>query len=313
MRVLRGAARHSVRSPIFSCFDMWPPWRADTRFPPVTLPELVQMWTHDEAVVICRRPSDLEDHPDLALRIRGAFGRGLAICGPTVGHRFDPFDRPSAYPAVFGNELPGRARPFAIDADVVGDEVWVVLRLFGDAGFWIDQCGKALLRALEKGVALRANGRNRVGFEILDARIGRVAAALPPKNCSAATVTCLTPVSVRSGRSMIAQPQTILYSTVSRVRGLEPWLGISITADWARLHRTCMGGTVTEDETIAYRQTRNSQRQRDRLIQMDGLLGHCTIVGNLSEMAPLLALADYVHIGSHAALGLGRVRVSLWP
>ena len=88
----------------------------------VDLSTLAELWQCVDIRVVCRRPSDLEEHPDLAVRIRGAFGRALAQLPPPIIHRADPFRRPPPFAILFGDYVDERnaplPKPFVIDADV---------------------------------------------------------------------------------------------------------------------------------------------------------------------------------------------------
>lgn len=282
--------------------------------PPIaaTPSELLLMWTQEEIRVVCARPPGLEDHPDLAMRIRGAFGRVLALAGPPIAHRHDPFDRPPAFPALFGGEEEA-ARPFAIDVDVLGAVVHVDLRLFGNAAFWADQCREALVAALAGGLSLKAGSRVRHPLDPVDCLMRRVCAALPPPSVGAVSLTCLTPVAVRSGAALLTSPPALLYAAVTRVRRLASWLDVELSADWSVLRRACDQARVVDEQFLPYCSERSSQRQRDRRIPIAGVLGACRMEGDLTPLAPFLVLAEHTHIGSHAALGMGRVRLVMYP
>lgn len=275
--------------------------------------QLLQMWTHEEIRVVCRRPAHLEDHPDLALRVRGAFGRQLSTFGPPITWRFDPFSRPRAFDHLFGNGAAKAARPFALDVDVLGDAVVVDLRLFGWAALWADQCREALLASLAQGVALRANGRQRVTFDPLDCLMRRKAADLPPSQVAAVRLTLLTPTAVRAGQAVLTTPAALLFAAITRVKGLAEWLHVDLLDDFRSLHEHCRAAHVMSEELLPFGSRRFSQRRRDRDIPVVGLLGSFSVQGELSALAPFLQLAEYTHIGSHAALGLGRIRVTMWP
>lgn len=279
----------------------------------VTPQELVLMWTQEEIRVVCERPHDLEDHPDLSMRIRGAFGRTLAKAGRPIAHRHDPFDRPAPFAALFGGADGDAARPFTIDVDVLADVVQVDLRLFGQAAFWVDQCRDALLAALAGGVAVKAGSRHKQPIRPLDCFMRRTCADLPPASLRSISMTCVTPVAVRSGQALLAAPPALLYATVTRIRRLAAWLGVELVVDLATLHRTCEQASVVSERLLPYRASRWSQRQRDRHIPVIGLLGGFSVEGALTPLAPFLSLAGHTHIGSHAALGMGRVRVALYP
>lgn len=51
---------------------------------------------------------------------------------------------------------------------------------------------------------------------------------------------------------------------------------------------------------------RASARRDGRRVPMEGLAGTLWIAGDLAPVWPLLVLGTTAHVGSHAALGLGR-------
>jgi hypothetical protein len=271
----------------------------------------VTLWTHEEIRVICLRPPGLEDHPDLAVRIRGALGRKLMPLGGPVQHRHDPFDRPAPYPYLYGSGAV--ARPFTIDCDVVGQQVIVDLRLFGDARIWADQVRDALLSALEDGIAVRAESRIRYAITPIDCMMRRKAADLPPAEVRSVHLTFLTPVAVRDGSRLTASPAAYLWAAVTRTRDLAPWLGARVVARWDDLRAAVDDIAVVSNDVIPVRFRRWSQRQRDKNIPMMGFMGSVRLSGRLTEFAPFLSIANETHIGSHAALGFGRISAALYP
>jgi len=275
------------------------------RPPRVTPGQLLDIWTHDEVRVIARRPHDLEDIPDLALRIRGAFGNALARRGAPIAHRRDPFHRPPPYPALFGDEQGNRVRPFVIDADVVGNVVIVDLRLFGAAAFWADQAREALIEALADGVSLRG-GALRTPFVPLDAMMRRCAAPENRARLTEAALVFRTPVCVRRKDALRLDGPSVLKSIVTRVRGLAPWLNIEIAADWTALHRLAETFDYDDGDLTIVRFERYSRRNPGAPIPMRGALGKLVVRGDMAPYHPFLAIGHFIHAGSHAALGFGR-------
>lgn len=283
----------------------------DADFLPVSPRDLIRLWMQDEIAVVCRRPPDLEDHPDLALRVRGALGRVLARQGPPVAHRFDPFDRPSAFKILFEESDDGRGRPFALDADVLAESVLVRLRLFGAAGFWIDQVREALLEALAGGIAFRLGGRQHVPLEPLECAQRRTGLTDPPERCGEAVLVFRTPIVVRAGHRLSGSPRAVLWSAVTRLRGLAPWQGVRLAVDEAALEADLAAAPALDDvTTVSLR--RHSQRQGDVAIPVTGLLGRQRLWAP-GAILPFLAAGADTHIGSHAALGFGRYDLSLYP
>lgn len=279
---------------------------------PVTLTDLPHLWWHDTIRIICARPEDLEDVPDLATRIRGAFGRALAEVPSSAPGRDDPFSRPAPFDLFFGMAEDSLPPPMVIDVDVVGDQVIVDLRLFGEGGYYLEPCRQALIDALAGGVAIRAGSRARVPFEPLDCLVRRDLPLEPITGAREAVVACRTPVAVRTGAALITRPISIIQASILRVRNLAPWLGLEPLADWASLRAECEELTVIEDSLVPVGFTRHSQRRGDSTIPVTGFMGRLVVRGDLTRLALFLSLAGLHHLGSHAALGLGRVNVSLY-
>ena len=212
---------------------------------------LLHLWRHAEFRVECDRPHDLEDHPDLAIRIRGAFGRALASLPPPLVHRRDPFQRPAPYAIFFGNfsvpaaqELP---KPFIIDADCVGKTVIVTLRVFGHAMFWAMQARDALIMALEAGISIRMEGRLRVAFKVRECTSRSVDGLPLPLAAREAVMMFHSPLVVRSGGSVGLRETALIKGLHARVEGLARWQGVSLSPSRSRWDvstgsmSTCLG------------------------------------------------------------------------
>ena len=277
------------------------------------LPLLLETWHHDETEIVCRWPNDLEDLPDLAVRIRGAFGRVLAELPPPIVHRYDPFGRPAPFAVLFGDYLDERrttiAKPFVIDADVIGTEVVVRLRIFGAAMFWAAQARDAMLMALARGVAIRSESRHKVAFEPLSCNTRRIEGLpLPPVTRDAA-LRFVTPLVVRNGSLLGLSPRSLVNSLIARAIGLSRWQGLALTMDHAELQLRAEAITLDISGLMPVRFQRHSRRQPGHPIPVLGFAGKLGLQGPLTDIAPLLAVSAVAHVGSHAALGLGRCDV----
>lgn len=270
---------------------------------------MVRLFVCDEINVRCPRPPQLEDHPDLPLRIRGALGQALAARGPTVPHRLDPFARPRSYEVLF-DDLPDNAgRPFAIDVDVTAGAVHIRVALFGDAGFYILDVRNALVDALSGGIALRLNGRQRVGLEPIACHQRRVVLGDPPDTCRDAVLLLRTPLVVRTGRRLSLSPTAVVQGAYERMKGLAPWHGVALADKTAP---TIDPKHIWAEDELTVRTARFSRRQPDVPIEVTGVLGRIHIK-NPGPLLPYLTLGANTHIGSHAALGFGRYDLALYP
>jgi hypothetical protein len=283
------------------------------REPPklVDIATFAALWTHHEITVICTRPKALEDHPDLAYRVRGALGNVVHDMPPPVAHRFDPFDRPAAFATLYGDEGKDRIRPFFLVADVVGEQVIVTLRLFGDARIWAGQLAVALVETMMGGIAIRTGGRMRVVFDPVDMLQRGRTIEDKPQRASDVSLLFRTPVSVRKVAMLKTDGASIVKSAVTRVREMAPWLGLRIDADWNALHRHCERLATSTDAMFPVSQRWNSQRRPDNPATETGMMGPLRTAGDLDPILPFLRIGEATGIGSHTAFGLGRYDLAI--
>lgn len=284
----------------------------------VDLTELLDLWQHDDVVVLCQRPSDLEDCPDLPLRIRGALGNALeALCMEDV--RPDPFDRPTAHRLLYKWKPPRSglievATPYVVRAEVRGSIVEVRLRLFGAAGYHAPTVTRGLIAALDGGVSIRNQGV-RARFPVTDARIERFdgAARAWVWGGSAATLQLLTPVIIRRNQNLQIEPLSLLRSAMRRAQAIAPWMNCSLRFDedllideGRRLHFNMI-------EVHSETWERTSRNNPGKGIPMQGYAGKVDVKGNLGDWATYLHLAQYGSLGGECALGFGAVRTIVYP
>jgi hypothetical protein len=283
--------------------------------PPLTLgvDELTRLWLAERVSILCRRPRDFADYPELSVRIRGAFGRSLATISPRSA---DGWSRPSAFSVLFapagkwaaGLELP---KPFVIRARASRDTIIVELSLFGHAGVFTDEAVEALRRALARGIAISPEAAMRIPLEIVSESRSRMGGLQVFESARAASLVFRTPVAVRTRDQIRSDPSSIMRSVLLRVSGMARWQGVSLAADWLRLHRVIDALDANDSELTCVRWRRYSLRRGDSAIPMTGWLGPLRFGGRLNDLAPYLAIAETCNVGSHASLGLGWFDLSM--
>lgn len=273
---------------------------------------LARLWRYDEVTVVADRPEDLEDHPDLALRLRGAMGRALRAQADRP-RRADPFGRPTAWQTLFALEPPrayGRevGRPFVTRMTVGGRSVEATVRLFGWAGLHAEEVGEAVWTALGGGLALRTGGRFRVPFLPRTVSVGRVEGVSHAAQADRAALMFDTPVVIRAGDRLQIDPTSIIPAGARRVASLAPWMEYKL--DWREAEVRAASEALTYDlaELTAVAWRRFSVRRPDAPIPVYAFQGRVRIQGALAPLAPYLAMAETCGLGSHAALGFGRMR-----
>lgn len=292
--------------------------RASLRDPPVAgdVGLLLDLWRQVDFRIVCRRPADLEEHPDLPVRMRGAFGQALMTMPAPVSHRFDPFGRPRPLDIFFGDftgfgggVLP---RPFVIGADVLGDHVLVRLTVFGEAAFWAVQARDAMIAALTGGISIRAEGRMRVVFDPIEIESEVVDGLSAPQAERDVTLLLKSPLVIRANRSARFGAIPLANSLLARAEGLARWQGVALSVDRGEVRHSAEALRVHTDDLYPVRFQRHSKRQEGREIPVLGLLGRIGLNGPLAPLMPFLAIGSVAHTGSHAGLGLGRYDVAAY-
>lgn len=279
---------------------------------------LAEVWQMERLVFVCERPPLMEDFPELSIRVRGAFGRALHGQPSRLWRSGRP--RPRAFDVLFtpivsvgGEEIP---KPALVRAWVERDRLIAELRIFGEAVAWVPEAFTALVEALESGVALKSEGRQRVGLRILEAR--RIASTgvdtAPPAGLSpsGATLDFRTPVAVRRGGLSVGDPESLLAAMPRRITALARWQGYRLLHD-RRAHAAALGRLARDDrETTAHGWRRWSIRGGDRAIPTGGWVGRLRIAGPIEPILPWLKLAAETNVGSHTSLGHGWFDLLLW-
>ncbi len=277
---------------------------------------LLELWRHVDMTIHCRRPLDLEDHPDLPVRIRGGFGQALARVPPPVTHRNDPFNRPAPFSVLFGdfNDARGQvlAKPFVIDVDVRQSEVVVRLRLIGRAMFWANQARDALIEALDGGVAIKSGSPHRVVLEPVEMETEFVDGIPWPRATREVVMLLRSPMAIRSGRAVGLAIPALAHSLLQRAVALAAWQGLALAVDRADVASSIGACEFDTSAVLPVNFERNSRRQPGRPIPVVGWLGRIGLTGHLEPIAPYLALGTVMHAGSHAALGLGRYDLAVY-
>lgn len=284
----------------------------------VDLSELLDLWQHNDVVVTCVRPSDLEECPDLPLRMRGALGNALEdLCAHAVQH--DPFDRPTAHRLMYKWKPPHSgvievATPYVVRAEVRGDVVEVRVRLFGAAGYHAPMVMRGLTAALEGGVSIRNHGI-RARFAVTGAQIERFDGAARDwiRGGSTANLYLLTPVIIRRNRILQIEPLSLLRSAMRRAQAIAPWMNCTLITDEETLFEQGKRLRFNMAEVHSEGWERTSSNNPGKGIPMLGYAGKVSVVGDLGDWASYLDLAQYGSIGGECALGFGAVRTIIYP
>lgn len=282
------------------------------------LATLAEIWQMERLVFVCERPTLMEDFPELSIRVRGAFGRALHAMparpwrsGLARARAFDVLFAPLA--TIDGDEIP---KPALVRARVERNLLIVELRIFGEAVAWVPEAFTAMAAALEAGIALKSEGRQRVPLQVVEAH--RVASTgvdvsqptgLSP---SGASLEFRTPVAVRRGGRSFGDPVGLLNAVPRRLKALARWQGQRLLVDTVRFETSVAKLALDDRETTEHGWRRWSIRGGDNAIPTGGWIGRLRVAGQLAPVLPWLKLAAETNIGSHASLGHGWYDLALW-
>ncbi|WP_282610834.1 CRISPR system precrRNA processing endoribonuclease RAMP protein Cas6 [Pelagibius sp. Alg239-R121] len=198
--------------------------------------------------------------------------------------------------------------PFVIDVDFAATTLIVNLRIFGLAQPWAKEAASTLQAALMRGVSGKVT---EPGLEILACDIARQSGEHVAPDATAATLRFQTPVAlIRNGR-LLEDFSGLMSALGNRISGIARWHGLRIDADWSDVKAASRNLAFDGSRLERVQWTRGSKRQGGRVLIMEGWLGPLEISGDLKPFLQLLVLGEVCHVGSHAALGLGRYGLSL--
>ncbi len=242
-------------------------------------------WRCLDVSLTCRGRVPPRAHPRLLARLRGRLGQCLAGRIP-----------PDWFAALFpeqGNTPP----PFVLRLDGTATAPVLVVRLLGRAATLAEPVAEALVAALRDGL-------------IVPGGLGPLLPAGPPPVACRPTLHCpdapdaltlrfLTPVCLEPEAGFSAE--SFLAAAARRVRAMAAWQDAAMAPPEPPPYQ--VSGTVTLTPTVWMRM---AHRQAGRRVPMAGYEGAVSLVGALSGLMPLLALAELCHVGRHAAFGMGR-------
>ena len=253
-------------------------------------------------------------------RIRGAAGHVLHDGASKAAQAGQPctFIPRCAYD-VFHNDRPGLKpgqvlqKPFVWQADDVGGDLLVTLRLFGDGDIWAGEFQAALVAGFRRGI----DGTGALAVQGSDRQVRWLPPV--PLDCAAMMMAAITPVVQRrekdtAGREPAPdQPHTapLFLRMVDRLAELAQWQGLRLDHDREALRRRLQAvGTLGQWDALQpalFSRGGGPNNRRKRT----GFLGTLTVPNPGADLATLIWLAGVAHIGGDTAAGAGRVAVSV--
>ena len=279
-----------------------------------SIAELVELWQVECLRVECVLPPGLEVHPELSVRVRGAFGRRLRALPPRSSAT--RLLRPAAWDVLAaplgrlpeGDEVP---KPVVLRAGVEDTRLVVEMRVLGRASPWFDDGATALMAALDGDIALRATGGIRVPVERGEMFEDRLSTRMPSESATTATLRFRSPVLARHKHALVTDPRSILRGIVRRVASLARWQATRLQEDWPGINAAIDDLDIDDHDLVSYRWERFSIRRGNAPIPAAGWLGTLRVRGQLARIAPYLVLGETMNAGARASLGLGWYELAL--
>lgn len=248
----------------------------------------------------------------LAGRVRGALGAVLqeTASAEAVAGLPCPWRPPSALDLLFRSqgrltkamEIP---KPMLIALDPDGRRLAVEVGLTGFASECLEEVAAALVRAWRERIP------DVAGSRLVDRQIWSSAGVVVPE-AAVVILEFTSPLAIRFKGAGPASADAALWSLLAslgnRVSGLARWQDCEVAADWTGLKALAAGVAMRCLASSSARWERRSFRQ-DRRIPMAGDVPVLRLEGALGPFLPWLALGTLTHVGSHAALGMGRYRL----
>jgi hypothetical protein len=278
----------------------------------VTVEELAATWAEVRIVARIEGYGGFAGDMRLLRRIRGALGQVLmeGASPEAVAGRPCPWRPPCALDVMFREQLRvaqnGLPKPYVLAALRRGEDLEVVLTLFGLAIDWAAAMTHALAAAL----------RHRIDWADQDARhfVPKLAAVdirlfevtgvamPPPRRC--VELAFLTPMNAEHD-DPADRPATVVARLARRIEGLARWQDAVLEADWLMLAEDWNACAYDCRDLRAATVARRSGRS-GRDFAMPAVCGALTIAEVPAALWPFLVIGQHTHVGKGAAEGFGR-------
>lgn len=291
----------------------------DPAAPVVDMAGLLAIWRQVRITVTAPGAARFFHGPNAMAKLRGAWGRALALSASAEAlanpPRPCPWPAPCAYSVFFvphgrhlgGVEIP---KPFVPWIGRKGADLELGLTLFGHAGDWAGEAAEALVRALRGGIDLV--GDRRQPITVTARRIEEARGLTLPTALPASHLVFETPLQLRQGEDVHADPGAFLKGLGLRISGLARWHGVQLALDLPALKAEAgaLARSAEWEGAGAEIWVKGSAAQGRRLT-MAGITGQMSLPPLSGAAAQLVCLGSETHAGSRTSHGLGRYRVEV--
>jgi len=251
---------------------------------------------------------------DFGGHLRRSFLGALGVGASPAAQAGRPctWDPPCALDVFYREQLrgprgDGLAKPFVLAAWPEQNDLVVMLRVFGMAMDWSSAAFEALVAGIRGILPWPRLVHGMSAPPAITARSAFTDGIIETPAPEMVQLTMLSPVDA-SGADPFAEPHTILARAFRRVDAISRWNGVALETDKAiAVARQLRSLDYDLTGLVAGRYSspnRHGQRRNDPTIS-----GTLVVRGDLTDIWPVLRIAERAHIGRHAVEGLGRVRI----
>lgn len=279
----------------------------------ISIRDLHRHWHVTSLTIEAKRPPNLEEGPWLPAMVRGAWGRQLK----TQHESLSTNKNASAYDIFFSERQTRRTKfaipkPFVISISYSRQTIALRLDLFGFADAWREEAFDALLLALASGIALHPKSKVRVPWHIEEAYWNRTASlpTFPDDFGNSLRLKLITPLCIRHDDRLVINEKSLFGGLLDRVMGMALWQDIAISESWAELLSNALCTSIQNSNLTPVIWERYSINQSHTTIPMKGVVGALELHGTNLDICAAVNLCTTCHVGSHTALGLGRIQIT---
>lgn len=276
----------------------------------ISPPDLQYHWDCTTLTLELEKPASYESGIWFPRNLRSAFLDALYECRGDYGEGLAKGVAPFAFFRSPDISIRGKqvTPPFVIAIDDLGDQIKVILRLFGLARLWRDDIFMTLVAAFQTGVRQSQFGQVKGAFALKDFYWAQSSCwAAPPAKPYVALRT-ITPLQHLVGRKTASFTGHALAGLVDRLNAIALWMGFELWLDDGKAFFDPIRNVHIEAGADVCLQGYDFRRKGRDVLQDDqkGFMGQFRLSNIPETLWPLLWLGQQSHMGDNAVKGFGR-------
>lgn len=282
----------------------------------VSLPELAEIWFHDQITCVLPGFGAFAPHLGLLRKLRGALGDALSAGASAAARkrRPCPWEPPCALDIFYREQLRlsgglGVPKPFVLQADRRGQDLVLRILIFGFACDWTAAIVERLPEVLERRISWRSIVRGQFVPTVEIAKLSVVSRerVVLTRSHADAILTFLTPLNCEGDEDPIDVPWSVVSRLARRVSALARWQDAGLAIDWEVFSAGIRQLSYDPRGLVPGSSLRVANQSRSEF-QVPSLIGELRVAEIPPTVAALLSIGETTHIGKGANIGFGRYR-----